>query len=160
MRLLHVASAAGARKNLGWAVLRRPPILCRPPRSRCLHGCNGPMRNGGRRHQHQEESAGSRQAAEPKSLCVPHFLLASKNLSLCFGKEVRSTLREAANQLSNKLSHAQHLDEFIWTTKNWHGLHAASVCRPPHRCGRVADGTVSELACGESCIVHAWCRVH
>ena len=25
-------------------------------------------------------SAGSRQAAEPKSLCVPHFLLASKNL--------------------------------------------------------------------------------
>ena len=28
-----------------------------------------------------------------------------------FGKEVRSTLREAANQLSNKLSHAQHLDE-------------------------------------------------
>ena len=26
--------------------------------------------------------AGSRQAAEPKSLCVTHFLLASKNLSL------------------------------------------------------------------------------
>ncbi|EOD23438.1 hypothetical protein EMIHUDRAFT_123691 [Emiliania huxleyi CCMP1516] len=39
-----------------------------------------------------------------------------------FGKEVRSTLREAANQLSNKLSHAQHLDEVTWTTKNWHGL--------------------------------------
>jgi len=41
------------------------------------------------------------------------------------GKEVRSTLREAANQLSNKLSHAQHLDEVTWTTKNWHGLHRA-----------------------------------
>ena len=39
-----------------------------------------------------------------------------------FGREVRSTLREAANQLSNKLSHAQHLDEVTWTTKNWHGL--------------------------------------
>ena len=39
-----------------------------------------------------------------------------------FGKEVRSTLREAANQLSNKLSHTQHLDEVTWTTKNWHGL--------------------------------------
>jgi len=39
-----------------------------------------------------------------------------------FGREVRSTLREAANQLSNKLTHAQHLDEVTWTTKNWHGL--------------------------------------
>ena len=30
----------------------------------------------------KREKAGSRQAAEPNSLCVPHFLLASKNLSL------------------------------------------------------------------------------
>ena len=36
-----------------------------------------------------------------------------------FGKEVRSTLREAANQLSNKLSHAQHLDEVTYPLV-WH----------------------------------------
>ena len=35
-------------------------------------------------------------------------------------------LRQAADQLSNKLSHAQHLDEVTWTTKNWHGLQTVS----------------------------------
>ena len=39
-----------------------------------------------------------------------------------FGDGVRRILRQAADQLSNKLSHAQHLDEVTWTTKNWHGL--------------------------------------
>ena len=39
-----------------------------------------------------------------------------------FGNGVRRLLRQAADQLSNKLSHAQHLDEVTWTTKNWHGL--------------------------------------
>ena len=56
-----------------------------------------------------------------------------------FGKEVRSTLREAANQLSNKLSHAQHLDEVTWTTKNWHGLQMQRLSVVLHTavaCGR------------------------
>ena len=69
-----------------------------------------------------------------------------------FGKEVRSTLREAANQLSNKLSHAQHLDEVTWTTKNWHGLQTQRLSVVLHTA--VAWQTVNELACGESGIVH------
>ena len=69
-----------------------------------------------------------------------------------FGKEVRSTLREAANQLSNKLSHAQHLDEVTWTTKNWHGLQMQRLSVVLHTA--VAWQTVNELACGESGIVH------
>ena len=67
-------------------------------------------------------------------------------------KEVRSTLREAANQLSNKLSHAQHLDEVTWTTKNWHGLQMQRLSVVLHTA--VAWQTVNELACGESGIVH------
>ena len=62
-----------------------------------------------------------------------------------FGKEVRSTLREAANQLSNKLSHAQHLDEVTWTTKNWHGLQMQRLSVVLHTA--VAWQTVNELAC-------------
>ena len=69
-----------------------------------------------------------------------------------FGKEFRSTLREAANQLSNKLSHAQHLDEVTWTTKNWHGLQMQRLSVVLHTA--VAWQTVNELACGESGIVH------
>ncbi|EOD29829.1 hypothetical protein EMIHUDRAFT_233381 [Emiliania huxleyi CCMP1516] len=69
-----------------------------------------------------------------------------------FGREVRSTLREAANQLSNKLSHAQHLDEVTWTTKNWHGLQMQRLSVVLHTA--VAWQTVNELACGESGIVH------
>ena len=69
-----------------------------------------------------------------------------------FGKEVRSTLREAANQLSNKLSHAQHLDEVTWTTENWHGLQMQRLSVVLHTA--VAWQTVNELACGESGIVH------
>ena len=69
-----------------------------------------------------------------------------------FGKEARSTLREAANQLSNKLSHAQHLDEVTWTTKNWHGLQMQRLSVVLHTA--VAWQTVNELACGESGIVH------
>ena len=69
-----------------------------------------------------------------------------------FGKEVRSTLREAANQLSNKLSHAQHLDEVTWTTKNWHGLQMQRLSVVLHTA--VAWQTVNELACGDSGIVH------
>ena len=69
-----------------------------------------------------------------------------------FGKEVRSTLREAANQLSNKLSHAQHLDEVTWTTKNWHGLQMQRLSVVLHTA--VAWQTVNELACGESGTVH------
>ncbi|EOD29721.1 hypothetical protein EMIHUDRAFT_113625 [Emiliania huxleyi CCMP1516] len=61
-----------------------------------------------------------------------------------FGKEVRSTLREAANQLSNKLSHAQHLDEVTWTTKNWHGLQMQRLSVVLHTA--VAWQTVNELA--------------
>ena len=68
-----------------------------------------------------------------------------------FGK-VCSTLREAANQLSNKLSHAQHLDEVTWTTKNWHGLQMQRLSVVLHTA--VAWQTVNELACGESGIVH------
>ena len=68
------------------------------------------------------------------------------------GKDVRSTLREAANQLSNKLSHAQHLDEVTWTTKNWHGLQMQRLSVVLHTA--VAWQTVNELACGESGIVH------
>ena len=67
-------------------------------------------------------------------------------------KGVRSTLREAANQLSNKLSHAQHLDEVTWTTKNWHGLQMQRLSVVLHTA--VAWQTVNELACGESGIVH------
>ena len=69
-----------------------------------------------------------------------------------FGKEVRSTLREAANQLSNKLSHALHLDEVTWTTKNWHGLQMQRLSVVLHTA--VAWQTVNELACGDSGIVH------
>ena len=54
-----------------------------------------------------------------------------------FGDGVRRILRQAADQLSNKLSHAQHLDEVTWTTKNWHGLCRCSAClsfsTPPWR---------------------------
>ena len=54
-----------------------------------------------------------------------------------FGNGVRKLLRQAADQLSNKLSHAQHLDEVTWTTKNWHGLCRCSAClsfsTPPWR---------------------------
>ncbi|EOD17228.1 hypothetical protein EMIHUDRAFT_244293 [Emiliania huxleyi CCMP1516] len=59
---------------------------------------------------------------------------------------------EAANQLSNKLSHAQHLDEVTWTTKNWHGLQMQRLSVVLHTA--VAWQTVNELACGESGIVH------
>ena len=60
--------------------------------------------------------------------------------------------REAANQLSNKLSHAQHLDEVTWTTKNWHGLQMQRLSVVLHTA--VAWQTVNELACGDSGIVH------
>ena len=59
---------------------------------------------------------------------------------------------KAANQLSNKLSHAQHLDEVTWTTKNWHGLQMQRLSVVLHTA--VAWQTVNELACGESGIVH------
>ena len=59
---------------------------------------------------------------------------------------------QAADQLSNKLSHAQHLDEVTWTTKNWHGLQMQRLSVVPHTA--VAWQTVNELACGESGIVH------
>merc|ERR1712232_1309743 len=59
---------------------------------------------------------------------------------------------QAANQLSNKLSHAQHLDEVTWTTKNWHGLQMQRLSVVLHTA--VAWQTVNELACGESGIVH------
>ena len=64
----------------------------------------------------------------------------------------RSFLRQAANQLSNKLSHAQHLDEVTWTTKNWHGLQMQRLSVVLHTA--VAWQTVNELACGDSGIVH------
>ena len=69
-----------------------------------------------------------------------------------FGKGVRALLRQAADQLSNKLSHAQHLDEVTWTTKNWHGLQMQRLSVVLHTA--VAWQTVNELACGESGIVH------
>ena len=53
---------------------------------------------------------------------------------------------------SNKLSHAQHLDEVTWTTKNWHGLQMQRLSVVLHTA--VAWQTVNELACGESGIVH------
>ena len=65
---------------------------------------------------------------------------------------VRRILRQAADQLSNKLSHAQHLDEVTWTTKNWHGLQMQRLSVVLHTA--VAWQTVNELACGESGIVH------
>ena len=52
----------------------------------------------------------------------------------------------------NKLSHAQHLDEVTWTTKNWHGLQMQRLSVVLHTA--VAWQTVNELACGESGIVH------
>ena len=55
-------------------------------------------------------------------------------------------MREAANQLSNKLSHAQHLDEVTWTTKNWHGLQMQRLSVVLH--AAVTWQTVNELACG------------
>ena len=69
-----------------------------------------------------------------------------------FGNGVRRLLRQAADQLSNKLSHAQHLDEVTWTTKNWHGLQMQRLSVVLHTA--VAWQTVNELACGESGIVH------
>ena len=69
-----------------------------------------------------------------------------------FGRGVRRLLRQAADQLSNKLSHAQHLDEVTWTTKNWHGLQMQRLSVVLHTA--VAWQTVNELACGESGIVH------
>ena len=69
-----------------------------------------------------------------------------------FGDGVRRILRQAADQLSNKLSHAQHLDEVTWTTKNWHGLQMQRLSVVLHTA--VAWQTVNELACGESGIVH------
>ena len=65
-----------------------------------------------------------------------------------FGDGVRRILRQAADQLSNKLSHAQHLDEVTWTTKNWHGLQMQRLSVVLHTA--VAWQTVNELACGES----------
>ncbi|EOD29854.1 hypothetical protein EMIHUDRAFT_233419 [Emiliania huxleyi CCMP1516] len=69
-----------------------------------------------------------------------------------FGNGVRKILRQAADQLSNKLSHAQHLDEVTWTTKNWHGLQMQRLSVVLHTA--VAWQTVNELACGDSGIVH------
>ena len=69
-----------------------------------------------------------------------------------FGRGVRRLLRQAADQLSNKLSHAQHLDEVTWTTKNWHGLQMQRLSVVLHTA--VAWQTVNELACGDSGIVH------
>ena len=65
---------------------------------------------------------------------------------------IRKILRQAADQLSNKLSHAQHLDEVTWTTKNWHGLQMQRLSVVLHTA--VAWQTVNELACGDSGIVH------
>ena len=39
-----------------------------------------------------------------------------------FGKGVREILWKASNELQNKLTRAQYLDEVTWTTKNWLGL--------------------------------------
>ena len=69
-----------------------------------------------------------------------------------FGDGVRKILRQAADQLSNKLSHAQHLDEVTWTTKNWHGLQMQRLSVVLHTA--VAWQTVNELACGDSGMVH------
>ena len=60
-----------------------------------------------------------------------------------FGYGVRKILRQAADQLSNKLSHAQHLDEVTWTTKNWHGLQMQRLSVVLHTA--VAWQTVNEL---------------
>ena len=49
-------------------------------------------------------------------------------------------------------SHAQHLDEVTWTTKNWHGLQMQRLSVVLHTA--VAWQTVNELACGDSGIVH------
>ena len=63
------------------------------------------------------------------------------------------------DQLSNKLSHAQHLDEVTWTTKNWHGLQMQRLSVVLHTA--VAWQTVNELACGDSGIAHgAKCMEH
>ena len=96
------------------------------------------------------------------STCVPRgqgsaeLLERDRGLSRCafrgFGDGVRKILRQAADQLSNKLSHAQHLDEVTWTTKNWHGLQMQRLSVVLHTA--VAWQTVNELACGESGIVH------
>ena len=72
--------------------------------------------------------------------------------AMCTCSGVRKILRQAADPLSNKLSHAQHLDEVTWTTKNWHGLQMQRLSVVLHTA--VAWQTVNELACGESGIVH------
>ena len=76
-----------------------------------------------------------------------------------FGKEVRSTLREAANQLSNKLSHAQHLDEVTWTTKNGHGLQMQRLSVVLHTAlaWQTRDGERASVRGERHC---AWCGVH
>ncbi|EOD11380.1 hypothetical protein EMIHUDRAFT_452454 [Emiliania huxleyi CCMP1516] len=102
--------------------------------------------------------------------CAEYFNMAARNHSLFsifrqhymrlldfetfggFGDGVRRILRQAADQLSNKLSHAQHLDEVTWTTKNWHGLQMQRLSVVLHTA--VAWQTVNELACGDSGIVH------
>ena len=72
-----------------------------------------------------------------------------------FGDGVRRILRQAADQLSNKLSHharSAPRDEVTWTTKNWHGLQMQRLSVVLHTA--VAWQTVNELACGDSGIVH------
>ena len=69
-----------------------------------------------------------------------------------FGDGVRRILRQAADQLSNKLSHAQLFDEVTGTTENWHGLQMQRLSVVLHTA--VAWQTVNELACGDSGIVH------
>ena len=89
------------------------------------------------------------EAAEKRRLDV----IEARRLKLLFsGDGVRRILRQAADQLSNKLSHAQHLDEVTWTTKNWHGLQMQRLSVVLHTA--VAWQTVNELACGDSGIVH------
>ncbi|EOD14683.1 hypothetical protein EMIHUDRAFT_197185 [Emiliania huxleyi CCMP1516] len=85
------------------------------------------------------------------------LLSVAAELTLRLGEEMLlpvcpAFLRQAADQLSNKLSHAQHLDEVTWTTKNWHGLQMQRLSVVLQTA--VAWQTVNELACGESGIVH------
>ncbi|EOD11214.1 hypothetical protein EMIHUDRAFT_248064 [Emiliania huxleyi CCMP1516] len=68
------------------------------------------------------------------------------------GIEHRDQKRRIREFFPPKLSHAQHLDEVTWTTKNWHGLQMQRLSVVLHTA--VAWQTVNELACGESGIVH------
>ena len=73
---------------------------------------------------------------------------------MCYRQGLGSTHESAAPLCfqARILSHAQHLDEVTWTTKNWHGLQMQRLSVVLHTA--VAWQTVNELACGERGIVH------